>query len=212
MRGEVTARPTSDFWMRAPYNTIPSSCFDYLQQESVFDQQPKTDRPTSIMAQSTTPAAKASTSIPYILRFPLLWLEPFFALNGAILTLVKPEMYTSTMTRGALQTLHPASQFIYTELAGGWLHFAFTEGVVLRLVDDVRVWKLLCVGMLLSDMAYCHSCAEAVGGWAEYSVVSRWTMEDWVVTITTWPFVLARIAIVLGIGEKSAQKGGKKSS
>jgi hypothetical protein len=142
------------------------------------------------MAEIRT-SAKASTSIPYILRFPLLWLEPFFALNGAILTLFKPN--------------------VYTELAGGWLHFAFTEGVVLRLVDDVRVWRLLCIGMLLSDFAYCHSVAEAVGGWAEWLVVSRWTLEDWVVTITTWPFVFARIAIVLGIGQKSDQGATKKA-
>jgi hypothetical protein len=54
--------------------------------------------------------------------------------------------------------------------------------------------------MLLSDLAYIHSVAEALGGWHEWLQVQNWTAEDWVVTITTYPFVLSRIAIVLGIG------------
>jgi hypothetical protein len=59
------------------------------------------------------------------------------------------------------------------------------------------------MGMLLSDLAYTHSVAEAVGGWQEWVILQNWTVEDWFVTITTWPFVLTRIAIVLGIGFKS---------
>lgn len=56
------------------------------------------------------------------------------------------------------------------------------------------------MGMLLSDVCYTHSCAQAVGGWSEWVKIGEWTAEDWMVTVTTWPFVLARVAIVLGIG------------
>jgi len=112
------------------------------------------------------------------------------------------------MTRENLTSIQPASHFIYTELAGGWLHFAFTEAVVLRLVDDVRVWRLLCIGMLLSDVLYLHSAAEALGGWAEYAKLAEWTVQDWVVTLSTLPFLLTRVGIVLGIwgNERSLKK------
>lgn len=155
---------------------------------------------------------KATETIPNLFRFPLLWLEPFFALNGAILSIVNPSRYTTTMTRATLPIIQPGSQFIYTELAGGWLYFAFVEAVVLRLVDDARVWRLLCMGMLLSDLAYCHSCAEAVGGWEKWLVLSDWTVEDWVVAVTTWPFLLARLGIVFGIGASEGARNVKKSS
>lgn len=142
----------------------------------------------------------ASATVPFIWRFLLLNLEPLFALGGVFTLLINPGMYTSTMTRQVLTSIEPASGFIYTELMGGWAHFAFTEAVVFRLLDDYRVWRWLCVAMLLSDAAYCHSCAQGVGGWSEWIKVGNWTAEEWVVTITTWPFVFARLAIVSGIG------------
>ena len=156
------------------------------------------------MASKTRdPSRLASSSIPSLYRFFLLYAEPLFALNGAILLLFKPGSYLSTMTRQATTSvMDESTQFIYTELAGGWLHLAFTEAVVLRYVDDVKVWRLICAAMLLSDVAYCHSCAQAVGGWQEWLRVTGWGMEDWIVTITTWPFALARVAIAFKLGWK----------
>ena len=152
---------------------------------------------------------KASSTIPYICRFLLLNVEPLFALNGAVLVFLQAGKYLSTMTRATITSTQTSTDFIYTELAGGWLHFAFTEGVVLRLVDDLRVWRLLCIGMLLSDAMYCHSCAEALGGWGVWLNVMGWTAEDWVVTLSTWPFVFIRLAIVLGIGIRKPKKEEK---
>ncbi|KXL45039.1 hypothetical protein M433DRAFT_67619 [Acidomyces richmondensis BFW] len=142
----------------------------------------------------------ASSHIPWLYRAPLLYLEPLFALSGSLLSIFNPGDYLSTMSRGGVTSIQSGTEFIYTELAGGWLFFAFTEAVIFRLVDDVRTWRLLCFGMLFSDIAYCHSCAQAVGGWSSWIVLSDWTAADWTVTLTTWPFVIARIAIALGIG------------
>lgn len=142
----------------------------------------------------------ASATVPSIWRFLLLNVEPLFALGGVVLLLVNPALYTSTMTRHVFASIQPASEFIYTELLGGWLHFAFTEAVVLRLVDDYRVWRLLCAGMLLSDAAYCHSCAQAIGGWGEWVKVGGWSVDEWMVILTTWPFLVARLAILSGVG------------
>jgi len=157
---------------------------------------------------------KASTAIPPLLRILLLYLEPLFAFSGALLVLFNPGHYVSTMSRAAVTStsLDPRTTFIYTELAGGWLHFAFTEAVVLRCVDDVRVWRLLCAGMLLSDLAYCHSCAQAIGGWGVWVDVARWTTDEWVAAVTTWPFVLARCAIVSGLALRRGSGGSVKGA
>lgn len=152
--------------------------------------------------QSSTPNLRASDAIPFLFRFIITTLEPFFALGGAILTLTDPGSYLATMTRHTA-TFKASDTFLYTELAGAWLYFSFNEAVVLRLYDDLRLWRILCFGMLLSDIAYCHSAAQAVGGWGAWLILADWSREDWVVFWTTAPMVLSRVLIVLGIGLKS---------
>lgn len=142
----------------------------------------------------------ATDAFPFIYRFMVTTIEPILAFLGALTVLVDPAQYLGTMTRSTV-AYDPQTSFLYTELCGAWLVFAINEAVVLRLVDDRRVWKLLCLGMLASDICYVHSCAQAVGGWAEWVKVQDWLTEDWVVFATTFPPVLTRAAIVLGIGE-----------
>lgn len=154
------------------------------------------------MSSKNAPVIKASAVLPGTYRFLLMNVEPFLAVLGCITVILQSSTYVDGLIRETGYTLDARTEFIYTQLAGGWLHFAFTEAVVLRFVDDVRVWRLIAAGMLLSDIAFCHSCAQAVGGWREWFILSHWTVLDWSVFVTTWPFVLSRVAILLGIGFK----------
>jgi hypothetical protein len=146
-----------------------------------------------------TPSTSAAASVPFIYRLVLTTIEPFFAASGALLAFRNPSSYLSTMTRNSASFV-PNTTFLYTELGGAWLYFTFVEAVVLRRFDDLRLWKYLCLGMLLSDAAYCYSAAQAVGGWNEWASLGNWTSEDWLVFVTTAPMVLVRILIVLGVG------------
>lgn len=154
----------------------------------------------SSSSSSITPAGPTATStIPWLARFLITSIEPFFAGGGAITVLLSPEFYLAGLTRDANNGFDPASRFIYTEIAGSWLMLVFIEVVILRLVDDLRVWKLLCMSILISDAFYAHSLAEAVGGWGAFFVLSDWTAQDWLAAITTWPFLAARISIAIGM-------------
>jgi hypothetical protein len=173
---------------------------------------------TTTMTQTTTTAktsiTRATDVLPFSYRLILTTIEPILAINGAITTGFTPAWYLSILTRGGGAgggggngnnngpTFDPKTSFLYTELSGAWLMFAFNEALVLRLVDDIRIWTLLCWGMLLSDLCYCHSCAQAVGGWSEWVQVGNWTVEDWTVLVTTLPPMLVRILVVLRIGFK----------
>lgn len=153
------------------------------------------------MATHDGAVIKATTAIPAILRILITTFEPLFAFAGVILLFINPQQYLSSLTRGqGAETYKPSQQWVYTQLAGGWLLIVFLETVLLRLVDDLRVWRLTCVAILISDVCYTHSCAQAVGGWSEWLNVTHWTTEDWIAFATTWPFVLSRIAIVTGVG------------
>ncbi|ERT00289.1 hypothetical protein HMPREF1624_03660 [Sporothrix schenckii ATCC 58251] len=167
------------------------------------------------MASTQTSAATAGASpIHWLYRLMLNTLEPFFAFNGALLVFRDPDSYLSTMTRHSIA--YPADQgdaaaFLYTQLGGGWLYFAFVEAIVLRLYpNDTRLWRWLCMGMLLSDAAYAHGCAQALGGWAAWADVAQWTGADWMVFWTTAPPLLARLLFVLGLGVDFTSDGATK--
>ncbi|EFY96262.1 hypothetical protein X797_008477 [Metarhizium robertsii] len=150
----------------------------------------------------------ASDSVPLSYRLLLTVVEPLFAVNGAILVLLAPERYLSTVTRHG-GTFAAESTFLYTLLGGAWLYFAFVEAVVMRACDDVRLWRLLCAGMLVSDVAFCHSAAQAVGGWTSWADLSAWTLDDHLVLWATVPFLVVRVLVVLGIGVGPRDKGPK---
>lgn len=151
------------------------------------------------------PTMRASDAFPWIYRFILTTIEPLLAFGGALQVLIAPSKYTEVMTRDTL-AFDPQTSFLYTELAGAWLHFAFIEVVVLRMLDDRRAWTALCVGMMLSDILYCYSCAQAVGGWTNWIKVAHWTAADWTVFVTTAPPVLTRVLILTGVGVKKDVK------
>ncbi|KAK2054345.1 hypothetical protein LY76DRAFT_235931 [Colletotrichum caudatum] len=158
---------------------------------------------------------KASAAVPGIYQL-VLTIEPILAVLGAVMVLHTPHQYLAGMTRN--QTPYaPDVQFLYTQLGGAWLYFAFIEGVVLRLFDDLSLWRVLCAGMLLSDAAYFHSTAQAVGGWDVWLDRSAWTVEDYSVFIASAPMLIVRCLIVLGVGirvpkEAGAKQGEKQAS
>ncbi|OQO06563.1 hypothetical protein B0A48_08346 [Cryoendolithus antarcticus] len=148
-------------------------------------------------------APKASTTLPYLYQFLLTNVEPVFTLMGILFLLSNPLKYSSMTTRELVTALDPAASFIYTQLAGAWCVIAFAEGVLLRQVDDLKVWKLVCMAMLCSDALYTHSLAQPVGGWGVFVDLGTWTANDWIAALGTVPFVLARLAIVSGVGVRS---------
>lgn len=161
------------------------------------------------MAPQSPPVTSASASLPSIYRLMLTTIEPLFSLNGALLTFFNPQSYLSTMTRDT-GLITPDTRFLYTELGGAWLYFAFVEAVVLRQFDDLRLWRLLCLAMLLSDVAYCHSVAQAVGGWGNWVVLSEWTAADHAVFWSTAPCALVRVLVMLGVGVREETGRGKR--
>ncbi|OAA56307.1 hypothetical protein SPI_07918 [Niveomyces insectorum RCEF 264] len=157
----------------------------------------------------TSPTSTAT--IPWAYRLILTTIEPLFAFSGAIMAFRTPEAYLAVMTRDAAAFAEPTT-FLYTQLGGAWLYFAFVEAVVLRLFPaDTSLWRVLIVGMLLSDGAYCHGCAQAVGGWQSWADLTQWTRDDWTVFATTAPMVLARVLFVLGVGIRSRHETGLAS-
>ncbi|KAJ3497357.1 hypothetical protein NLG97_g1968 [Lecanicillium saksenae] len=143
----------------------------------------------------------ATATVPFVIRFILTVFEPLSALNGAWMCLHNPGSYLTIMTRNAFP-FTKSETFMYTTVAGSWIYFAFIEAVVMRLFDDLRLWRYLCAGILINDAIYCHAIAQAVGGWAVWLDVASWTKDDHMVFWATWPLIIIRVMVVLGVGLK----------
>ncbi|KAK0665594.1 hypothetical protein QBC41DRAFT_339703 [Cercophora samala] len=155
---------------------------------------------------------KASLTIPLPLRLTLLVLEPLTALNGAYLTLFQPLSYHTAITRPSpvwSPPFSPQNQYLYTQLAAAWLVFAFNESVVLYLYDDLRLWKLMCWGMLISDAVYHVSAVQAVGGWERFAGVGGWNGFDWAVAICAGGAAVVRVWIVGFVKGEGGEGKGK---
>lgn len=157
------------------------------------------------MAPSNEPVTKASTALPFFYRFVLLYLEPFFALNGAYLTIFTPSEFAAKVTHSTTNYL-PENNYLYTQLGGTWICFAFNEAVVLRLADDLRVWKLLCWGMLICDVVNHIGSVQSLGGWEQWSNFGAWELYDWAVFCSSVVPLLARIGVVSELGVRK-EKG-----
>lgn len=160
------------------------------------------------MADYKYTPVKATAAIPFAYRFALTTMEPLMAFGGVIQALITPQDFLTTMTRSSA-TYDPSTQFIYTELAGAWLMLVFFEVFALRYLDDLRVWRWFCVGILLQDALFAWSVAEAVGGWAVWVDLGAWEASDWLVFWTTAPALVVRILIVLGVGIEEGKGEGK---
>lgn len=146
-------------------------------------------------------------NIPLFYRVWLLWLEPAMALNGARYLWCTPEVYLDYMPMTAAWS--PKSQIVYDQLAATYLLFAFNQAVTLRIVHDLRIWKVLLFGMALCDAGHIYSIWAEMGTKEVFSP-GNWRPHDWVTIISTVGPIILRLAFVLGLGLGGSQKGTKK--
>ena len=145
---------------------------------------------------SQTATVSATATIPLLYRILLLYIEPFFAVNGAFIAFFRPAQYAALLTRASVP-YDPSTQYLYTSIGGLWLMFAFNQAVILRLYDDVRLWKLLCVGMLLSDAGHSWAMIQGLGGWSQWIKIGEWVTSDWNLFLTSLPFAVVRVLVLL---------------
>ena len=148
--------------------------------------------------------------IPFLYRFLFLYYEPFSAFGGSILCWFNPSQFLLVMAPTSMAVYAPSNQVIYDQLAATYMLFAFNEAVVLRLTDDLNVWKGIVAGILLCDLGHL---------WAAYRIWGivcfqpwLWRPEEWVnLGMIVVPGII-RVALLLdvGIGKKKVGKKGKE--
>ncbi|KAF2266321.1 hypothetical protein CC78DRAFT_154335 [Lojkania enalia] len=140
--------------------------------------------------------------VPLLYRLLFLYLEPLFAINGALLCLFSPATFLRTFSATAIYA--SSNQPIYDQLAATYILFAFNEAIVLRTTKDLRVWRTIILGILVCDVLHLYAAWRVLG-------VSFWDPRDW--RVEEWtnfgllygPGVI-RVMFLLGIGIKEKEK------
>ena len=109
----------------------------------------------------------ATSTTPLVYQLFFLWIEPFFTILGTVCAFFTPGMYIE-MTGASL----PQSLAAKAEIApwstchdprgpaparNMYLIFAINEAFVLRATNDLRVWRVLLIGLLIADFGHLFS-------------------------------------------------------
>jgi len=143
-------------------------------------------------------------NIPLFYRLWHLYLEPLFAISGAYYLHFAPALYHNFMPRST--NYNASSQIVYDQLASSYLFFAFVEGVLLRVVDNLRMWRWIVAALLLCDVGHCYAawCEIGTDGLLDLSL---WTGEVGVANLLTVLPLFTRLAFVMGVGMGGEREG-----
>ncbi|EEU35623.1 uncharacterized protein NECHADRAFT_52470 [Fusarium vanettenii 77-13-4] len=137
------------------------------------------------------------SNIPTLYRFVFLYLEPFLAIGAAMQTHFTPKAFLNTMSQTSEYA--PDNQVIYDQVAALYTLFAFNEAVLLRLTNDIRVWKGVFVGIFICDILHLYASCASLGGDVFWNP-RAWRVEDWANLGSLWGLGVVRVAFLAGVG------------
>ncbi len=109
-----------------------------------------------------TMARVSNKSIPLIYRIFFLYIEPVATALGAIYALdlfglQDDYMLLTYATSTGVLGVSTRESIVLNQLANMYFVFALNEALVLRATNDVRVWRILLLGLLIADFGHLYS-------------------------------------------------------
>lgn len=140
--------------------------------------------------------------IPLLYRLFLLYIEPVSTVVGAIYAHFFPLIYLQ-LTDAASAPSSPdsiplGSRIVLSQLANLYLAFTLNEALVLRVTDDIRVWRTLLLGLLIADFGHLYSVSPH--GLEMYYRVWTWNAIDWGNLGFVYLGATTRICFLCGLG------------
>lgn len=145
--------------------------------------------------------------VPPLYRILFLYIEPFGAFLGAIINIFTPLLYLQSLSPTATASNYsPLTQPIYDQLAAHLLFFFWSQAVVLRSTNDIKVWKAVLSGMSICDVVHLFASYRILGPEVFFGP-SLWRWEDWVNFVTFYGFGAVRLAFLAGVGFGRGDRG-----
>jgi hypothetical protein len=125
------------------------------------------------MAQSAAPSR-----IPLLYRLFFLYIEPVATAVGAYYAWFDQKAYMHLTVPSVLgTTLSTRESIVLYQLANLYFVFALNEALVLRATNDLKVWKIFLLGLLIADFGHLFSVHDV--GLSVYWECWNWNSMMW---------------------------------
>ena len=152
--------------------------------------------------------------LPYQLFF--LYIEPFATLVGAYYAFLMPEAYLQLLQSSKLAgmlAMPTATLVALRSLGNMYMAFALSEALVLRASNDMKVWRIFLLVLLIADFGHLYSCLPL--GVEIYWDVTKWNAIDYGNIGFVYAGATIRACFLAGVGmggPKRVKARAKKAS
>lgn len=154
-------------------------------------------------------ASKDFSNIPALYRFYFRWSDPAICLWGAWMDFITPAFVLNAFIPTAIAVRNPYFDFTLQQLGGALLMLIFFDVVLLRYTNDIKIWKILQMAVLIYDLSLLYSMYDSLGQQGRLSFGAlRW--EDWGSIVITAQAAVVRTAFLLGVGLSEGSKRTKR--
>ncbi|TKA23875.1 hypothetical protein B0A50_07010 [Salinomyces thailandicus] len=155
------------------------------------------------MAQSVAP-------LPFIYRAFFLYIEPFATAVGAYYAWFQQDEYMrlTYSTAAGYLGVSTRESIVLLQLANLYFVFAFNEALVLRATNDLKVWRVFLLGLLIADFGHLWSVNAL--GWAFYYEFWKWNSIHWGNLGFVYVGASMRMAFLSGLGLAAAGSRRRK--
>jgi hypothetical protein len=153
------------------------------------------------MAPTDSQSVAPSPPLPVIYTLFFLYIEPVATAAGAYMAQFQQDEYMRLTYSTATSILGVSirESIVLTQLANLYFVFALNEALVLRATNDVRVWKVFLLGLLIADFGHLASVASGVT-WETYYRFWEWNSMYWGNLGFVYVGATMRTCFLLGLG------------
>lgn len=136
--------------------------------------------------------------IPLFYRVVFLYIEPVAVTSGALQSFFTPAKFIHFLQ--PTPTAVPKElQIIFSYLSATYLLLAWNEAVVLRCTSSQEVWKMIQLGIFLSDALHLYASVVALG-LNRFCDPRKWRVEDRINIGLIAGNGIVRLLFILGVG------------
>ena len=150
----------------------------------------------------------SSQSIPTFYRVFFTIVDPIICLWGAYMDFFDPRMVLSSHILNDVPDI--GHVMILKQRGGGMLGWGFISAFLLRYTNDIKIWHIVEIAILLVDFAYFPAVFGALN--AQMRVLPEtWRAEDWGSLVVTGTATLVRLAFLARLGFDDEDAKPKKT-
>lgn len=153
-------------------------------------------------------ASKDFSNIPIFYRIYFSWLDPAICLWGAYMDYFTPAFVVAATLPPAISPHNPYYDFVLYQVGGSLLSIFVIDVVLLRYTNDVNIWKIWEIAVLVYDLGLLYSFYRAL----ELQHRLRFgalRFEDWGSIIITAQAAVVRSVFIWGVGLSKSSKWKK---